>query len=135
MKNNILDSLDIIPLYTLSNPVIHRATFILGRERLDNIQARAQLCPPRISWDTDKYGLVMQNVGIVKGQHNLRRTETQIDGQEEHMHSHKDHLPLLSKMSDTDFDIGAFCLHKFTYDFAKLVGIRELSGGRRRREG
>lgn len=53
MKNNILDSLDIIPLYTLSNPVIHRATFIPGRERLDNIQARAQLCPPRISWDTE----------------------------------------------------------------------------------
>lgn len=38
-------------------------------------------------------------------------------------------------MSDTDFDIGAFGLHEFTNDFAELVGIGELSGSCRRREG
>lgn len=37
-------------------------------------------------------------------------------------------------MSDTDFDIGAFGLHKFTNDFAELVSIREQSGSCRRRE-
>ncbi len=51
------------------------------------------------------------------------------------MHTRKDHLPLTSKMSDTDFDIGAFGLHKFTNDFAELVGIGEQSGSCRRWEG
>lgn len=51
------------------------------------------------------------------------------------MHTHKDHLPFPSKMSDTDFDIGAFGLHEFTNDFAELVGIRELSRSCRRWEG
>lgn len=51
------------------------------------------------------------------------------------MHTHKHHLPPTSKMSDTDFDIGAFGLHEFTDDFAELVGIRELSGSCRRWKG
>lgn len=51
------------------------------------------------------------------------------------IHKHKDHLPLTSKKSDTDFDIGAFGLHKFTDDFAKLVSIRELSESCGRWEG
>lgn len=107
-----------------------RWAFLLELKRLDSIQA-LHSCDLRISNGTSIHVTFCYCWRITEPRH----TETQIDAQQGRMHAYKAHLAIKHERSGTNFDICAFRLHQFTNDFAKLVCVGQLPGGRGRREG
>lgn len=62
MRYNILDSLDIIPLYTLSNPVIPLSRIYSGQKEIRQYSGKGTaVSPSYLLGHRDKYGLVMWN--------------------------------------------------------------------------
>ena len=62
MRYNILDRLDIIPLYTLSNPVIPLSHICTGQKKIRQYPSKGTAVSPSFLLGRgDKYGLVMWN--------------------------------------------------------------------------